>query len=251
MERMKSFDGYKPVILALLIALTLFLPQNLSGQKEKRLIREGNRLYQKEQFDDSELSYRRALERDVESPQARFNLGNALYRQNKYDEAVRHFRELADEIDDSADKSKVYHNLGNSLLMDGNIGESIEAYKNALRNNPADDETRYNLAFAQHLLDETENQQEGDNGEGGQDQQDEDEEDGGQDSRQEQDDRNGESNPDQEERAEQPEQQDPQQISPEDAMRMLEAAEREERRVQEKLMEEKASEQRPRTGRNW
>jgi Ca-activated chloride channel homolog len=241
-------------LLVLMLAILAGYPQQATAQAEKRLIREGNRLYEKQQFDESELSYRRALERDDESPQARFNLGNSLYKQEKYDEAIRYFGELAEDIEDPLNRSRVFHNLGNSMLMSQRIEQSIEAYKEALRNNPDDMQTRYNLAFAQNLLDEMENRQQndddGDDGDDQEQQQDDGDQDDNDDPGDENDQERG-NDPDQEDAdQQQPPRTQPDQISPEDALRMLEAAEREEQKVQEKLMENKASEQ-PRTGRNW
>ena len=234
----------------LVMAMALFLlsgPFNiLYGQAERRFIREGNKLYQKEQFDESELSYRRALEKDKDSPQARFNLGNSLYKQERYDESQRFYGELIDEIDDPANRSRVLHNFGNSLLKSGQIEQSIEAYKEALRNNPEDAETRYNLAFARNLLEDTEDQDQGD----GDDQEQEDGDDQDQEDGDDQEQEDGDDQDKVDDQDQSPPS-GPDQISPEDALRMLEAAEREEQRVQEKLMEEKASEEKTRSGRNW
>jgi Ca-activated chloride channel homolog len=260
---MMIFNRIFMVFFVLILTIMSVRPPVVHAQGERKFIREGNKLYQKELFDDSELSYRRALERDEDSPHARFNLGNSLYKQGRYDEATGFFGELAGVIDDPLNRSKVFHNLGNSLLMSEQIEQSIEAYKEALRNNPGDSETRYNLAFAQHLLDQ---QQEDDSqDQDGDDQQDEQDDQNDQDN---QDDQEDQDEQDQNEGDDQENQQDdrgdqeieddrqqdqprPDQISPEDAMRMLEAAEREEQQVQEKLMEKKASEKPLRTGRNW
>jgi Ca-activated chloride channel homolog len=199
---MMIFNKLFPVIFVLMSGIFACLGTVVHAQGERKFIREGNKLYQKEQFDDSELSYRRALERDEESPQARFNLGNSLYKQGRYDEATGFFGELAEVIDDPVNRSKVFHNLGNSLLMSQQIEQSIEAYKEALRNNPGDDETRYNLAFAQNLLDE---QQEDDNqDQDGDDQEDQDE----QDNQDEQDDQDEQDEQDQRGEDDQEDQQD-------------------------------------------
>ncbi len=268
MIRIHNLHLFRHLTVILLMTVLAGYSQNAFSQAEKRLLREGNRLYQKELFDESELSYRRALEKAEDSPLARFNLGNSLYKQDRYDEATRFFGELADDIEDPLNRSKVYHNLGNSLLMSQQIPQSIAAYKEALRNNPGDEETRYNLAFAQHLLDEMENQPEGDgDGEDGdQDQEDEDRGEGddqgehddragdGQDNMDDADDREAPdtgSDSGEDDMPRQSDQPQPGEISPEDALRMLEAAEREEQRVQEKLMESKSAGQQPGTGRNW
>jgi Ca-activated chloride channel homolog len=230
---------YWPLFLAFITSMLAFSAREASAQGERRFIREGNRLYNKEQFDESELSYRRALERDRESPQARFNLGNSLYRQQRYDEALGFFDDLTGEIDDPLNRSKVFHNLGNSLLMSGQVEQSIEAYKEALRNNPGDSETRYNLAFARNLLDEMEKEQQQDESQDQEDSQDKEQEQKG-------DPGQEDTPPQDQDQAPQPR---PDEISPEDALRLLEAAEREEQRVQEKL--DKAPVVQPRAGRNW
>lgn len=244
------------VYFALLALFLCGISQQAAAQAGRRHLREGNRLYHKEQFDESELSYRRALEKDEESPGARFNLGNSLYKQERYDEALRYFGELAGEIDDPVNRSRVYHNIGNSMLMSGQIEQSIEAYKEALRNNPQDQETRYNLAFAQHLLDEMEDQQqEGDDNQEGDDQEGDDDDQTADQQDQEGDDDQGDQDRDSGDDQQSPDDQSPQprpdQISPEEALRMLEAADREDQRVQEKLMEQKETQQPQRTGRNW
>jgi Ca-activated chloride channel homolog len=242
-------------LLVIVFLLAGFMPaQEISGQTTHRLLREGNRLYGKELFDESELLYRRALEKEEESPVARFNLGNSLYKQERYGEAARYFGELANEIEDPLNRSRVLHNLGNSLLMSRQVRQSIEAYKEALRNNPGDEETRHNLAFARQLLDEMNNQDqegrgdEGDQNEEGDDRQSDDprEGDAGEESENDPGGDAGQDNiPDESPR------QNPGQLSPEDVLRMLEAAEREEKQVQEKLMENRASERRGATGKNW
>jgi Ca-activated chloride channel homolog len=248
---MKKITLDCPALSALIFIILVCIARPVSAQADRKLIREGNRLYHKEQFSESELSYRRALEKD-ESLQARFNLGNSLFKQERFDEAVRFYGELAGEVDDPVNRSKIFHNLGNSMLMSGQIEESIEAYKEALRNNPRDEETRYNLAFAQHLLDEKENQQQQDSNDrqDGEDSQEQDDQGEQQEDDQSPDQDQQESDPGSSDQEQAPRPR-PDQISPEDALRMLEAAEREEQRVQEKLMEEKASEKRPPTGKNW
>jgi Ca-activated chloride channel homolog len=242
-------------ILLIIVMLVAFMPaQNASGQAAHRLLREGNRLYGKELFDESELLYRRALEREDESPVARFNLGNSLYKQERYGEAARYFGELANDIDDPLNRSRVLHNLGNSLLMSRQVRQSIEAYKEALRNNPGDEETRHNLAFARKLLDEMENQDQDDRGDDG-DQNEQGDDRQPDDPRGNDPEEGGDSDqggdPDQDNTPDESSRQQPDQLLPEDVLRMLEAAEREEKQVQEKLMENRARERRPATGNNW
>ena len=244
---LKIILPYFTVIMMLITGFSV----KVSAQTERRHLREGNRLYHKEQFDESELSYRRALEKDEEMPVARFNLGNALYKQERFDEAMRYFGELSEEIEDPVNRARVFHNLGNTLLRSEQIEKSIEAYKESLRNNPHDDETRYNLAFAQNLLDENQDQDQGDDDNGEGDEGDQQQDDQQQDQEGDEDTGEPESSDEQQSPDDSSPQPRPEEISPEEALRMLEAAEREDQRVQEKLMEQKESEQRPRTGRNW
>lgn len=123
------------------------------------LMREGNSQYNADKPVDAETSYRRALDVDEKSTKASFNLGDALYRQKKYEEAGRQFEKAASEMTDKTDKARAYHNLGNSLLEQQKLKESIEAYKQALRNNPNDADTKYNLSYAMNLLKQQQQQQ--------------------------------------------------------------------------------------------
>ena len=208
-------------------------------QDFRSLVREGNRQYNAGKTDDAERSYRKALDVDQNSNLATFNLGNAMYRQQKYDEAGKKFEEAAAGTTDKMEKAQAYHNLGNSFLQQQKLKESIEAYKQALRNNPNDMDTKYNLSFAMNLLDDQENQddqqcdQQCDQNQDNQDQQQ-------QDQNQDQQQQN---------RDEKQQQQQPQQISPEDAQRILDAIARDEKELQERLQQREPK--RSNIERNW
>jgi tetratricopeptide (TPR) repeat protein len=131
-------------------------------QDFRKLVREGNRKYNAGKAVDAETSYRGALVVDEKSNLATFNLGNAMYRQEKFEEAGKKFEEAALGTADKMERAQAYHNLGNSYLQQQKFKESIEAYKQALRNNPNDLETKYNLSFAMNLLKEQEEQQKND-----------------------------------------------------------------------------------------
>lgn len=134
----------------------------LLAQENKKLIREGNKLYEQQKYDEAEIQYMKANEKE-QSHIADFNIADALYKQGKFKEATEKFEELtAADLDD--DKlASVYHNLGNSYLKSKEYEKSIEAYKNALRRNPDDDDTRYNLEYAKKMLQQQQQQQEQDN----------------------------------------------------------------------------------------
>ncbi|HOO18773.1 MAG TPA: tetratricopeptide repeat protein [Paludibacteraceae bacterium] len=137
----------------ILILLTFIFATSTFAQKENNDIRAGNKKYNNKKYIEAEVDYRKGLLKNPNSFEANYNLGNTLFRQKKYDEASKQFEKSAAlSLHDKVKKAAAYHNLGNSLLLQNKIEESIEAYKNALRNNPKDNETRYNLAYAQLLL---------------------------------------------------------------------------------------------------
>lgn len=143
------------IILLIFIAL-----KPLLAQEEWSDVREGNKLYKSEKYIDAEVAYRKGLQKNRMSFEAYYNLGNALFKQKKYPEALEQYKiALALQPTEKAKIAAVYHNVGNALLSDKKIQESIDAYKMALKANPKDDETRYNLAFAQTLLQQQKNNQ--------------------------------------------------------------------------------------------
>ncbi len=144
------------------ITFLLLIVSAVYSQKERKYIRNGNQDYLKNEFEESELSYRKAVENQSDSSgayKASFNLSDALYKQEKFPEAINQLNYLTSQQKNKEDLAKVYHNLGNSYLSSGEIEKSIDAYKNALRNNPNDKETKYNLAYAQHLIKNNQNNQ--------------------------------------------------------------------------------------------
>ena len=99
------------------------------SQVDKKQIREGNKYYNNKKFCESEVAYQKALKKDPKSYKAIFNLGDALYKQDKFDEATKQFTEMTSKVNDKENTSKVYHNLGNSYLLQNKLDESINAYK--------------------------------------------------------------------------------------------------------------------------
>ena len=130
------------------------------AQDDLKYVREGNKQYDLGEYEKAGESYQRALDENVNSSQGAFNLGDASYKQEKYEEAAAQFETFALRDHNKTDVAKSYHNLGNSLMMSKEYAKSIEAYKNALRNNPDDAGTKYNLAYAQQKLAEQQKQQE-------------------------------------------------------------------------------------------
>ncbi len=138
------------------ISIIIFLVASCltaSAQKESNDVRAGNRLYKSDKFTEAEIEYRKGLQKNPTSFEANYNLGNALFKQKKYAEALEQFKNsIALQSKDKVKLAAALHNAGNSLLSEKKIEESISAFKSALKANPKDDETRYNLAYAQSLL---------------------------------------------------------------------------------------------------
>ncbi|HUS86262.1 MAG TPA: tetratricopeptide repeat protein [Bacteroidales bacterium] len=237
----------------LLILIMLVTPTDAAGQKERKQVRLGNKEYRNIQYGESELSYRRALDEDPRYNDASFNLGNSLYKQNKYEDAQERFSELSSSELDRLARAGSFYNLGNSLLKSGKIEESIEAYKNSLRLKPDNPEAKYNLAYAQDLIKQQEQQQQ-------QQQDQEQNQDRKNDQQQQQQDQQDQENreqndqqqqQDQQNNEEQEQQQNEQKMTKEDAERLLQALANNEKEVQEKVKKEKAARMRVRTLKNW
>ena len=135
------------------VLLLLAVSLSASAQKEERdFIRRGNRAYRDSMFVDADVYYRKALEVNPKSAIAMFNLGNALLQQGKAQEAVEQYANAANLETDQDNLAQIYHNMGVVYHSAQDYATAIECYKQSLRNNPADHETRYNLALAQKQL---------------------------------------------------------------------------------------------------
>ncbi|MDR1738954.1 MAG: tetratricopeptide repeat protein [Candidatus Symbiothrix sp.] len=224
------------------------------AQKQVRKdIRDGNKAYQQEKYTDAEVKYRQAIAANAHSTEGAYNLGNALYKQGKGQEALEQYQAIVNNETDKTKLAQTWHNVGNVFLVgrkDQQTGQdnpealkhSIEAYKNALRLNPKDDETRYNLALAQKLLENSQN-----NGQDQNQQQD-------QQQNQDQQQQNQQQNQDQQQQdqQQQDQQQNNSQMSKENAEQILDAMMQEEKDTQEKVkMQQQQQQKRRKTDKNW
>ncbi len=144
LKRLSLFGSKKKAaatVALLLVAVTA------SAQTDRQYIREGNKQFRVGQYDKAEVSYRKAVEKNPKNPQAAYNLGNALMAQKKDSSAVQQFEQATRIETNPLRKAAAYHNMGVICQTHKMYGEAIEAYKNALRLNPNDDETRYNLVL--------------------------------------------------------------------------------------------------------
>ena len=140
--------------------------------KAKDYIIEGNDFYGKGKFDEAEYAYKRAAIEDPTSVKANYNLGNALYQQKRYKESISHFNRSAEIAKNKDAKHAAYHNAGNAYLEEKDYEKAVESFKKALKNDPYDESTRYNLAYAKKLLErkkENQKQQNQNNSEQNQD----------------------------------------------------------------------------------
>ena len=138
--------------ISFLIILSLSLNAQTSEEKQKKasrtLIRKGNSNYQNNNFEKAELNYRKALVVHPKSRTANFNLANTLYSQQKFQESIDYYEKCVDKSDDKLSRARTYHNLGNAFFKANQVTEAIRAYENALKLNPSDMDTKYNLALA-------------------------------------------------------------------------------------------------------
>lgn len=143
----------------LILVFFLFTTGQIIAQPAQKLLREGNGEYKNGHYKDAEIKYRKALTKAPESAKATYNLGNSLYKQQNYEEAAAQYQKLSQSEKKDISKANVYYNLGNSFLESKKYKESIEAYKMALRLNPADEDTRYNLSYAMSKLQQQKKQE--------------------------------------------------------------------------------------------
>jgi Ca-activated chloride channel family protein len=156
--------------------------------------------------------------------QGNFNLGDALYKQKKFDDAAQHFTDIGSSANNSAVKAGAYHNLGNTLMQSKKYQESIDAYEKSLLNNPKDDQTRYNLAYAQEKLKQQQQQKKNQD-------------------KNNKDDKNHQNKNQQ--------QQDQNKMSKDDAQRMLDALNNDEKNTQDKLKDKKFKAGRAQIQKDW
>lgn len=209
----------KLYITALLLVATSI---TYAQKTDRDYLRSGNKLYSDSLFIKAEVDYRKALEVNPKSTDAMFNLGNALLMQQKANEAMEQYQSVSKIEKDKSKLAQIYHNMGVILQSSKQYPQCIEAYKESLRNNPKDDETRYNLALAQKLLKDQEQQQQN------QDQQ----------QQQEQQQDQQEQNKDQQEQNQndqQQQQQNKNEMSKENAQQLLNAVMQDEKNVQDKV----------------
>lgn len=278
-------------VLMLFLAFPIWAQEDeeRAARQAERYMEEAEEAVADKDFESAEAYYRQAIAKDPSNATARYNMGNLYHNNEKPVDAVERHSQAAELAEDKPMKHKAFHNMGNALMDQKKYQEAVEAYKNALRNNPNDNETRYNLALAKQKWEEeqesgggdqdqdqdgenqdqeSDNQEQGDEGEQEQDDQgdQQDQQEGGDEENQDQqegegqdkeeDEPQGEQEPqegDQSEEEGQPQQQQPipGQLSPEQIKNLLEAMGNEEKKVQDKINAEKARGAKTTSEKDW
>ena len=235
------------IILFFVAATTAF------AQKDSRLVRQGNKEFNKQNYTEAETAYLKALDANFSSAPATFNLGATRYRQDSMKQAVQNWSSTVMNQANSADlRSQSFYNIGNAMMSTQNYQQSIEAYKQALRLNPNDEEARYNLAYAQKMLQQQQQDQQGGGGNNDKNQKNDQNQDQQQQNQDQQDHQDQQSqnqqNQDKQDQQQQG-QQHQQQISKEEAERILEAMKNNEKKTLDKVKQQVGKGQK--TDKDW
>ena len=231
----------------ILFTALLFSGIAVSAQNTDRdYIRKGNRLFNDSVFVDAEINYRKALELEPGSTVSMYNLGNTLTQQQKFQEAMEQYVAATKIEKDKNKLAKIYHNMGVIYQAGKDYAQAVEAYKMSLRNDPTDDETRYNLALAQKLLQDQQNQDQNQdqNQEQNQEQQEQQQD---QNQNQNQNDQNKD---EQQQQPQQPEQKE-NEMSKENAEQLLKSVMQDEKDTQDKVQKQQQAVQGGRLEKDW
>jgi len=233
----------------ILFILSFLMSFNSFAQNKKIFLREGNQLYADSSYNEAEMQYRKSLEKDQDYFNASFNLADAVYKQERYEESSALFDALKDNAPTENDLAKVYHNLGNSLVKEQKLEEAIDAYKSALRINPKDKDTRHNLAITHQQKQQQEKEQEQENKDENKENKDEQKQD--KDGENKEEEKNQENKEQQEEKKESKPEEKKEEMSKETAEKMLEAIQQQEKELQEELQKKKVKGKRVKVLKDW
>ena len=242
------------VFIFILIKTTTF------SQTAHKMLREGDASYKKEDYKMAEENYRKSLETQASS-KGNFNLGNAIFKQQRFDDAIKQYDDVANKSSDNALKSSALYNKGNAHFWKKEYDKAVQAYKESLRLNPKDEDAKTNLAKAKKMVQEQQKQQQKQQNQQNQQQNQKDKKDEqkkneqqneqkNQQPPQDQQQQNQQQNNEPDKQPQQNQQQQPQQdLKKEEAKRMLQIMDDEERKVQQRL---KKGKQKPsRSSKDW
>lgn len=214
------------------------MPMLAMAQQDRDLIRSGNKFYRQKKYSVAEVDYRKAISKNPENPQALYNLGCALMMQNKSSEAVKFYEKASSVETNKMRKAKIYHNIGVICQSGKMYGEAIKAYSEALRNNPSDNETRYNLVLCKRLQKDKRNNNNKQKKQEGKDKQEE---------------QNGKSEKNKDKNKQKNDKQNPQQpqMSKDNAEQLINAAMQQEQQTQERMNKNRQQQSSKHLEKNW
>ncbi|HEX4888194.1 MAG TPA: tetratricopeptide repeat protein [Luteibaculaceae bacterium] len=213
------------------LSIMCLLGLAVSAQSTKKTIAEGNKSFQAKAYKGAEKQYQQALKGNKLQDISSYNLGEALYRQEKYNEAAQAFLQSAQKTSDPSLKANSLHNLGNALLQQKQYEEAAKAYQYSLMVNPTDENTRYNLAYAMQMLKKQQNPQQQPKNKPKQDEQ----------QQQQQ----------QQQQEQQDQQQQQNQQNKQNAENMLNALDQAEKQIQKKVKDQKGKPKQKTTDKDW
>ena len=121
-----------------------------------RTMKAGNEAYARRNYGEAQVAFQQAMLDKPENPTTHYNLGIALYRQDKFREAARAFqvslRKHTEHTKNVPNLAHIYYNLGNAQFKSGDLAGAIESYKHTLRSDSQDTDAQYNLALALQLM---------------------------------------------------------------------------------------------------
>jgi len=225
------------------LILFLFVPL-LNAQSIRGLVNDGVDAYENNNFADAEVNFKKSIENDIENFESRFNLGDAIFKQGRFDEALEEFKNSMPLALTDESKASIFHNIGNTFLKSQKLQESVGAYREALKLNPNDMETKYNLSYAlkqmQNQQDNQQNQQNQDNENKDDQNKDKPNQDNEQNEEEQQEKDQQQQNKDENQNEEQQQPNEPKdEISKEEAQRILDALKNNEAELQKKMREQK------------
>lgn len=236
--------------LCLLLGLLLVSTVAALAQNDRTFIRQGNRQYRARKWTAAEVQYRKAIARNANNPQAVYNLGCALMMQQKDSLAMQQFAKSADlQTTNKIRRAKSFHNMGVIMQNHQEFAKAIECYKMALRNNPQDNETRYNLALCQHQLKNQKNRQNQNKNKSGNDKNNKDKQNKkNKDQNKDQNKQNNNQNKDKNNQSQKPEQD---KMSRDNAEQLLNAAVQQEKATKQKMQKAMSQPRRRQYDKNW
>jgi len=237
LKNISLFKSRRMMVIGLSFIIFPLSTSHVSAQTDRQYVRQGNKQFEAGDYANAEVSYRKAVEKNPRNPQAAYNLGNALMAQKKDSAAIEQFQSAARVETNPLRKYQSFHNIGVICQTHKMYGEAIEAYKSALRLNPDDDETRYNLVLCKHQKQkQDQNKQNQQN----------------QDQQKKQDDKKDDQKQDQnKDEQKQKQQEQKPQMSKDNAEQLLNAAMQQEKQTQDRLKKAQQQPQRRSIQKNW